>query len=173
MKQIHHTNLETTSDVKDTLEWKIQAIEKDNLPIDTGLADYIALSIDNLDNQLAQIKFVKSELADREKDIKAQIEAIKVDGATFLLENGLEKLGGIFCSSVSVTKEKQSEVVTTEERQLKYNIPQNEIDELLVGLGKAEYETVVVEKKTNFIPAKIRVNKRKILIGTVEDETTL
>lgn len=166
----NHSNLETTTDVKDTLEWKIQTIEEAKLPVDSGLADYIAFSLDNLENQLLQLKSIKTEVADREKAIKSQIEAIKVDGAVFLLKNGLEKLEGVICSSVSVTKGKESEIIPTTERQFVMNISQAELEELLIGLGKAEYREITIEKVTNEIPPKIRVNKRKILIGEIEDE---
>lgn len=170
MLPIKHTNLETTQDVKDTLEWKIQEIEKKGLPIDSGLADYIAFSIDNLENQLLQLKLIKNEVADREKAIKSQIEAIKVDGAAFLLGNGLEKLEGVICSSVTVTQGKESEIIPTTETKFVMSITQTELEELLIGLGKAEYKEVITEKITNEIPAKIRVNKRKVLIGQIEDE---
>ncbi|TET87230.1 MAG: hypothetical protein E3J96_05885, partial [Sulfurovum sp.] len=77
-----HTSLETSDNVGDTLSWKIEAIKADKLPIDTSLADYIAFANDNLEAQLAQLKAVKTEIGQREKALKSQIEHIKVDGAT-------------------------------------------------------------------------------------------
>ena len=165
-----HSNLETTADVKDTLEWKIQTIEDAKLPVDSGLADYIAFSLDNLENQLLQLKSIKTEVSDREKAIKSQIEAIKVDSATFLLEAGLEKIEGVICSSVSVSKGKESEIIPTIEKQFIMNISQAELEELLIGLGKAEYREVTIEKVTNEIPPKIRVNKEKVLVGEIDED---
>ena len=164
-----HSSLETSHDVQDTLAWKIQSLEVDGLPIDTSLADYIAFSVDNLDAQLLQLKAVKAELAQREKAIKSQIESIKTDGATFLLENGLEKLDGVICSSVSVTSAKEEKITEVEEKEFVMNISQAELEELLIGLGKAEMKSVTKEKVTKAQPAKIRINKRKIALSEVID----
>lgn len=163
-----HASLETSVDVVDTLEWKLHSLEEAGLPIDTSLADYIAFSCDNLEGQLEQLKAVKKELADREKSIKAQLGRIKEDGATFLLENGLERLDGVICSSVTVTKARESATTTTESREFVMNISQAELEELLIGLGKAEIKTVVSEKMSNAIPAKLKINKRKVITPEVE-----
>jgi len=157
-----HTSLETSDNVGDTLSWKIEAIKADKLPIDTSLADYIAFANDNLEAQLAQLKAVKTEIGQREKALKSQIEHIKVDGATFLLENGLERLDGVICSSVTVTEAKSEKITTTETKEFVMNITQAELEELLIGLGKAEMKTVTKEKVTEEQPAKIRINKRKL-----------
>jgi len=164
-----HTSLETSEDVQDTLSWKIEAIKADGLPIDTSLADYIAFATDNLEAQLAQLKAVKGEIGQREKVLKSQIEHIKVDGAIFLLENGLERLDGVICSSVTVTEAKAPKTVITETKEFVMNISQAELEELLIGLGKAEMKTVITEKTTNAIPAKIRINKRKIALSEIEE----
>jgi len=167
-----HTSLETSEDVGECLSWKIEAIKADNLPIDTSLADYIAFANDNLEAQLAQLKAVKGEIGQREKALKSQIEHIKVDGATFLLENGLERLEGVICSSVTVTEAKSSKTITTETKEFVMNISQAELEELLIGLGKGEMKTITTEKITNALPAKIRINRRKqrkILIPEVTE----
>jgi len=166
-----HTSLEVSDNVGDTLSWKIEAIKADGLPIDTSLADYIAFANDNLEAQLAQLKAVKSEIGQREKALKSKIERIKVDGATFLLENGLERLDGVICSSVTVTEAKASKTVTTETKEFVMNISQVELEELLIGLGKAEMKTIIAEKTTNAIPAKIRINKRKIITPEMQRNT--
>lgn len=162
-----HSSLETTMDVKDTLKWKMESIRDQNLPIDTSLADYIAFSVDNLEAQKAQLKAVKVELSQREKALNDQIDNIKEDGAAFLLENGLNRLDGLICSSITVSKEKESSIRTTEKKEFVINITQAELEELLIALGKAEIKTVITEKKSNYIPAKLKINKRKIALSEV------
>lgn len=164
-----HTSLETTTDVSSCLDWKMESIRADKLPVDTGLADYISFGVDNLEAQLSQLKALKAQATKREKEIKSQIEYIKIDGASFLLENGLERLDGLICSSVTVSKEKQASVTTIEEREFVMNISQAELEELLIGLGKAEIKTVTKEKTTNSIPAKLKINKRKIAHAEIVD----
>lgn len=163
-----HSSLETSSDIQDTLEWKLENLKAENLPTDTGLADYIAFSIDSLDSQLQQLKAAKGEIKQREDAIKNQIEAIKVEGATFLLENGAQKLDGAICSSISVTKAKDETVTTTKTKKVKRLIGDAAINDLLLGMGMAEMEEVEEEKKTKAQPAKIRVNKRRIVVPEVE-----
>jgi len=163
-----HTSLETTKEVGECLSWKLENIKADNLPIDSGLADYIAFGVSNLDSQLLQLKAVKAEITHREKDLKMQIEDIKTSGATFLLENGIDKLTGVICSSVTVTKAKEETVTTKEVKEIVLNISQAEVEELLIGLGKAELVTKTVEKTSNAIPAKLRINKRKVVTGEIE-----
>jgi len=163
-----HPSLETSEEIQDTRNWKIEAIKVAKLPIDTSLADYIAFATDNLEAQLSQLKVVKSEIGQREKALKSQIEHIKTDGATFLLENGLGRLDGVICSSITVTEAKPPKTVTTETEEFVMNITQAELEELLIGLGKGEMKTVVTEKTTNAQPAKIRINRRKIHTPEIE-----
>lgn len=167
--EFKHTSLEVSDNIADTLSWKIEAVKADGLPIDTSLADYIALATDNIEAQLEQLKAVKGEIGQREEALKSQIEHIKVDGATFLLENGLDRLDGVICSSVTVSEAKPSKTVTTETKEFVMNISQAELEELLIGLGKAEMKTVTKEKTTKAQPAKIRINKRKVIVPEIED----
>jgi hypothetical protein len=164
-----HSSLETSTDVKDTLGWKIESLKSDNLPTDTGMADYIAFSMQNLEGQLNQFESVKKEIADREKSIKAQIEAIKVDGAAFLLDNGIEKIDGAICSSVSVTKAKEEKTEIIEEKEVKLLVSEEEVEELLLGMGMAETVTVKKEKVTKAQPAKLKVNKRRVITPEIDE----
>lgn len=166
---VKHASLERSNNIKETLTWKMEQIKEAGAPVDTSLADYIAFSVDNLESQKTQLKLVKAEISEREKHLIAQIERIKEDGATFLLENGVDRLDGLICSSITVSeaKEKTSRLVETEEFIL--NISQEELEELLIGLGKAERKTVTVEKVSKASPAKLRINKRKIALSEVVD----
>ena len=110
-KLSNHTSLEKASNVKDTLDWKIERIKKENLPVDTSLADYIAFSLENLEGQLNQLKALKREIKAREDYLKSQIDKIKVEGAEYLLGLGVDKLEGAICSSITVTKAKESKTI--------------------------------------------------------------
>ena len=166
--EFKHASLEVSLDVIETLSWKMESVREQNLPIDTSLADYIAFSVDNLEAQKLQLKAVKTEIAQREKALNAQIGRIKEDGATFLLENGLERLNGVICSSVTVSKAKEQVTTITEIKEFVINISQAELEELLIGRGKAEMKTVITEKTSNAIPSKLKINKRKVIVPEVE-----
>lgn len=165
-----HSHLETTRDVEATLNWKLEYIKENNLPIDTGMADYIAFSIDNLDMQLKQIAEAEKQLNQRKQELKKQIETIKIDGAKFLDNMGVDRLDGVMCSSISISKSVEEKVVEEETIKIEYLKTQSEIDALLISMGYAKEKTIIEEKITKARPAKLRINKRKILNSEVLDE---
>ena len=170
MNLIKKTSLQDSADVIDTLKWKVQTIEEKGLPVESGLADYVDLAISNLTNELNYITDVKKQISDREKYIKAQAEAIKIEGAVFMQSLGAEKLEGVICSSISVTKARlESEEMTTSQVFTPL-ISEEEIQELLLALGKAEMKTVTETKTIKALPAKLKVNKRKIALAEVVEE---
>jgi hypothetical protein len=170
MSQIKKTSLENSADVIDTLKWKMQTIEEKRLPVEMGLADYIELAVSNLTNEQNYLADVKKQVADRDNEVKEQLEAIKVDGAVFLQSMGIEKLKGAICSSVSITKARPESEETTTSQVFTPLISEEEIQELLLALGKAEMRTVTETKTTKALPAKLKVNKRKIALAEVVDE---
>ena len=105
MELIKPTSLETTTNVKETLNWKIAQLEQDGKNISNGLADYLYLGVNNIEMQLDQLKQLESEIKERKNALNEQIKAIKQDGAAFLLDNGINKLDGVLASSVTVTEE--------------------------------------------------------------------
>jgi len=158
MKQIKKTSLENSMDIEDTLKWKLQRIEENNLPTESGIADYIALTVKNLEHEIEYIKTIEAEYAIDRKEKVQQIEAIKVEGAKFFEGAGIVKIEGIRCSSITVTKQKDAETTETTKKVFTPLISQADIEELLLGLGKAEMKTVTISKTSNFIPAKLRIN---------------
>jgi hypothetical protein len=79
---------------------------------------------------------------------------------------GVEKLKGHIVSSVNISKAKEPS--KKEKQVLKYLVSQEEIDELLVTLGKAEWETV--ESTSDAVPRKLRVTARRVKNVEVETE---
>lgn len=155
------TSLEETKDVIDTLKWKINTIESANLPTETALADYIAFGLENLDNKIKYIQSIKKDYENEIKETKKQIDFIKVEGAKFLQDAGIDKLDGVICSSITLTSGKEGREEDTQEQVFTPLISQEEIEQLLLDLGKAEMRTVTKTKVTKFIPPKLKINKRR------------
>lgn len=172
MKLIKKTSLEQSSSVKETLEWKISTIEEKGLPVESGLADYIAQAISNLENEELYLKNVISQIKGRRNEIKKQLYNIKTNGAEFLKSIGIEKLNGsAFCSSISITKGKDSEYKEDNVETYNLLITEDEAMDLLIALGKAEIKKTIITKKTDSIPDKITVNKKRIIYPEVVEET--
>jgi len=161
MEILKPTNLETSSDITSTLNFKLQAISKRDLPVAVTLADYIALGVKNLEKKYRYVDDVIKTYQAEKEAIKGQIERVKIDGAKFLVENGIERLDGVVCSSITVTKEKPEIIEKTEKREFVPLVSEAEIEELLLSLGKAEIRSIIVEKTSKAIPAKLRINYKK------------
>lgn len=169
MKLVKKTSLEQSEDVADTLEWKIKTIEESGLPIESSLADYIALAVDNLDNELKYISSIEKQITDKKRWLKSQIENIKVSGAGYLSALGIDKLSGVICSSVTITAGREAKEETIEAREFKLLITEAEMQELLIGLGKAEMAKTQATKTTAAAPAKLKINKKKVKADFIDE----
>jgi len=156
------TSLETTKNITEVLSAKLKQLEKNSLPVESGLADYIYMADADLDLQLEQLKALKKEISAREKEIKNQKEAIRIEGAEFLKNLGVDKLTGMLCSSVTVTPEKPAKETKEVKEEFVLLDDEKEIEELLISLGKAERKRIEIVKTTAPQPAKLRINKRRV-----------
>ena len=161
-----HSSLENNSKVVEVLNWKLQALEEEARPLEEGIADYIGFTLDNLKQSISSKKFYIEELQKLIKADEVQMENIKTEGVKFLEQMGVEKLQGHIVSSVTISKAKPSSTKTKE--VLKYLVSKEEIEELLVTLGKAEWETVTTT--SDEIPQKLRVTARRVKNVEIEDE---
>ncbi len=162
-----HSSLEKSTNVVDTLNWKLKALEDEARSQEEGICDYIGFTLDNLNQSIDSKKFYITELQQLIKQDSNQIEAIKVDGVKFLESMGVEKLQGHIISSVTISKGKPG--TKKQKKKLKYLVPVEEIEELLITLGKAEYETVTT--LSDAIPPKLRVTPRRVKnVEVIEDE---
>lgn len=161
MELIKPTSLETTPNVKETLNWKITSLTEQDKNISNGLADYLYLGVNNLEQQLEQLKQLESDIKERKTALSEQITAIKHDGAIFLLENGIERLDGVLASSVTVAKGKP------ESSKVKFKLltDKKASEAYLVDAGLAVYESVDVPATKD----TLRINKRKIALSEVEE----
>ncbi len=157
----HHTSLEKSNSVEDTLNWKLVELSKENKPTDTGIADYIAFAVQNLEQQVTYIGDMEKEIKEQKKAIKEQIDKIKIEGAKFFENNGIVRIDGIVCSSITVLPAKQGSVEVEKVQEFVPLVSQAEIEELLIGLGKAEMQTVEKEKTIKPTPAKLKINTRR------------
>ncbi len=162
MELIKPTSLETSPNVKETLNWKIEQLTEDDKNISNGLADYLYMGVNNLEQQLEQLKQLEADIKGRKTALNEQITAIKHDGANFLLEQGIERLDGVLASSVTVTKGKQESTKT----KFKLLTDKKASEAYLVDAGLAVYESVEVPATKD----TLRINKRKIALSEVVDD---
>ena len=162
MELIKPTSLETTPNVKETLEWKINSLIEQDKNVSNGLADYFGIGLSNLDAQLAQLDEVAKEINSRKKALKAQITAIKEDGAHFLESQGIDKLEGVLTSSVTINKGKPEGTKTV----FKLLVDKKTSESFLVDSGLAVYETI----ETPATKDTLRVNKRKVALSEVVED---
>ena len=130
------------------IDMKIEELKAKNLPIEQGLCDYIALSLENIDNEVKTLKKYKKEL---DLLIKTKLEhkkeAMSEIAKKLKDDLGLEKLQGMSVSSIRIKPENVSFT--------KKFVLDEDKDEL-VELGYAHYEDVIKE-----IPMSIKINKRR------------
>ncbi len=160
MELIKPTSLETSTDINSTLDWKINSLIEQDKNVSNGLADYFGIGLGNLDSQLAQLDEVTKEINSRKNDLKAQITAIKQEGAYFLESQGIDKLEGVLTSSVTITKGKPKSIKT----QFKLLADKKAVEAYLVDAGLAVYESAEVAETKDVL----RINKRKIALAEVE-----
>ncbi len=155
------TSLSTSADVVNTLEFKMESLQEQGLLVQEGIADYIGLSLNEIDAQLLQLKSVKQEVSEREKALKSQSTLIKEDGVLFLEKFGTEKLEGNIVSSVTIAKGKKAST----KQEFKVLCTKEEMQNFLIDKGLG----IMIDKEVPATKSKLRVNKRKIALAEVED----
>lgn len=155
------TSLSHSIDVRSTLEWKMQSLQENDLPVQEGIADYIGLALDEIALKENQLKQVKQEIAERQKELSEQKESIKSGSVSFFEQYGIEKLEGNIISSITIIKAKDAGT----KKVFKTELSKKEIEDFLIESGLGFYE----EEPTEATSASIRVNKRKIALSEVVD----
>ena len=72
------------------------------------VVDYVSLAVDNLDDRLSRVKEAETNLKLLKQDISSQIEVIKIGGAKWLSDTGIDKLNGLYTSSMTIYSPKPS-----------------------------------------------------------------
>lgn len=146
-----HTALEVAAEVGESvsgvLDRKLQELQSGELPVEAGLADYIALSISSMQEKKAQLKAYKKNLDEAIKALDEFEKETASEVNDWMRDNGIDKLKGIYCSSVTAKELSVS---------IRNKIVRDVSDAQLLEQGMAHQEEIITE-----IPAGIRINKRK------------
>jgi len=96
------TRLETAPlhEVGAALDFKLESTSSE------VVADYIGLSLQNLDDRLLRIKEAETQIKILKSELIHQQEIIKIGSAKWITECGIDKLNGLYVSSVSINKSK-------------------------------------------------------------------
>ena len=130
------------------LDAKIEEYKEKNLPVEQGLSDYIARSMQNIDSDIEKLKNYKKLIDERIKEFQVKKSEISEKIANYLENNlGVDKLKGLEVSSITVKPES--------ERDVKKFVLDASRDEL-IEKGLAHYE---ITKTIN--PKQIKINKRR------------
>ena len=165
MELVKRTSLETSESVADTLNWKLEQIKEKNLPIESGLADYIAFGTQNIDADIEQLSNYKAQLDAEIKKKKAHKAKVLEEVATWLQGQGIDKLKGVSCSSITITAAKEA----TEAKKIKevnyfyegYQYTQESLISRLLIEEKISEINIMETKITPATKAKIRVNSKR------------
>ena len=139
--------IETNQDIGALLDAKVEHFKTSKMPVEESVADYIALGINGQKEKIEQYKQYKKEL---DLAIKALIELEKQTSTEiyyWMKKNGLEKLKGIHCSSVTVKPESVS---------VRTKIVRDITDKELLEKSYAHEEEIISN-----IGASIKINNRR------------
>lgn len=159
MELIKASSLETSPNVVETLNWKINSLIEQDKNVSNGLADYFGLGLGNLEGQLDQLKQLEADIKERKKSLNEQIKTIKTDGAVFLESQGIDRLDGVLTSSVTINRGKPEGTKLV----FKLLVDKKAMEAYLVDAGLAVYESV----ETPATKDTIKVNKRKVALAEV------
>lgn len=144
-------------------------------------ADYVGLSLQEIKSKIDTLSSDIKELQNLKKRLTDSLEIAKEIIASVFLENGIDRIDGNIISSLTLTNE-------TSNTQTSFNILDNEA---VMRLGYIKYqpdveaieqammtpegleelaEFVVSETTTAKIPAKVKVNAKRIGLGTQAEE---
>ena len=155
----------SNENISATLTYKAEMLKAKNLPVENGLADYIALGVQNIDNKVAEYKNYKRMIDDEIKQLNEHKDNISKESAKWMQEQGMDKLNGAIVSSVTITKGKEAETKVNEKVVFSMNgIQYTDLETLtneLVGNGIGVFEVLKTESQIEATEDKIRINKKK------------
>jgi len=154
LPQTIHTKLEIVpkEEITFLLDAKIEEFKEKNLPVEESLADYIALGMQNIDDEIERLKNYKKMIDEKIKEYQNKKSEISEEVADYFENNlGVGKLKGLIVSSITIKPESKST-----RKKLVYDADKKDIETKLLELGLAHYEE---EVKIN--PKQIKINKRR------------
>jgi len=129
-----------------------------------GVADYIGISLQNLGDRLERIKEAEAHLKSLKSELNEQVDTIKVGSAKWLQDAGIDKLSGLYVSSISVSKSKPKEdlKIINEDELINQGYFKTTVDKTAVK--RAILDDVKVDGASieiTHVEDKVRVNMRK------------
>ena len=156
------TSLEIQSqDTKETLNWKLEQLTNNNLPVEQGMADYIYFGVSNIDAKIKQLKDYKDEILKEVKNLEEYKSTVSEEIAEWIQEQGIDKLNGLECSSITINKGSEKKEETSESVKFVLDIDNDRMEKFLVENGLAHYEKVTTTKVTLATKDKIRINTKR------------
>ena len=156
------TSLEIQSqDTKETLNWKLEQLTNNNLPIEQGMADYIYFGVLNIDAKIKQLKAYKDEILKEIYSLEKYQDTVKEDIAYWIQQQGIEKLNGIECSSITINKGNKEIKEIKETTKFILDVSEIEMQDYLVASSYAHWEKVSTTKVTLASKDKIRINSKR------------
>lgn len=177
MKLINYalqTQIETLSEEKSQEFFKnyIQEILEDISKPYYQKADYVGLSLNELQNKIDYLSNNIKELQAFKKKLSESLEIAKVLTADVLIKNGVDRIDGNIISSItlakSTTKEKNILSIKNESAVMglgyvKFSVDEEAIEKALTTQnGKKELEGLVeITQMTVTSPSKVKVNTKR------------
>jgi len=134
-------------DIKALLSSKVEHFRENNMPVEQSIADYIALGIGSQKEKIAQYKAYKKELDAAIKALTELEKETEKEVFEWMNENGIDKLKGIHCSSVTAKPASVS---------IRTKVVRDISDDELIELGYAHREEVISD-----IPSGIKINSKR------------
>ena len=156
------TSLEIQSqDTKETLNWKLEQLTNNNLPVEQGMADYIYFGVSNIDAKIKQLKAYKDEILKEVKNLEAYKSTVIEEIAEWIQYQGVDRLEGLEVSSITINQGSEEKEEISESVKFVLDIDNKTMEEHLVSLGYAHYEKVTTTKVTLATKDKIRINSKR------------
>lgn len=141
------TAIENDADIPALLDAKVAHYQEKGLAVEESVADYIFLGIQGQKDKIAQYKQYKKDLDAAIKEMEELEKETESQVFEWMENNGIEKLKGISCSSITT---KPSSVSITNK------IVRDISDAELLEKGFAHTEETIKDT-----PQGLRINKRK------------
>ena len=145
-------------------------------------ADYIGLSLNEIKNKIDTLSSDISELQALKKKLSNALDIAKIQVAEIFMANGIDRIDGNIISSLTLTnatsKTKDEIIIKNEEALInlgyvKFSVDIEAIEKaLLTKEGKKELKKFVeIMPITVTIPAKIKVNSKRVSVNNVQTQT--
>lgn len=145
-------------------------------------ADYIGLSLNEIKNKIDTLSSDISELQALKKKLSNALDIAKVQVAEIFIANGIDRIDGNIISSLtlsnSTTKIKDEIIIKNEEALINLGYVKFSVDLEAVEValqtkeGKKELKKFVeIMPITVTIPAKIKVNSKRVSVNNVQTQT--